>query len=74
MDWHSTRGREELLIALSGVVQLELGSPRRSPRRFTLRAGSCTWLAPRTLHRVINRASKTAHYLYITAGMSSSSQ
>ena len=80
MDWHSTRSREELLILLAGQVDLEAERPRprASPaqrrgasrgrlRRVALRAGQCAFLPKRTLHRVINRSSADARYLYVAA-------
>ena len=67
MDWHSTKSREELLIALQGLVQVEVQRPHRTPRRIPLKNGACLWLPPRTRHRVVNAAKKPARYLYITA-------
>ena len=61
MDWHSTKEREELLVMLEGRVQLELQTSRMS-----LRAGQCAWLPPRTLHRVVNRSTTPARYVYVT--------
>ena len=63
--WHSTKEREELLIALSGHVDVEARADRGT-RRTRLKAGRCLWLARRTLHRVVNRSSETARYLYVT--------
>jgi len=65
MDWHSTKGREELLILLSGRVQLEVDTQHRS--RFALRAGQCAYVPGRTKHRVLNRSSARATYVYVTA-------
>ena len=65
MDWHSTEGREELLILLSGRVQLEVETRHRS--RLTLRAGQCAYVPGRTRHRVLNRSSVRATYVYVTA-------
>ena len=67
MDWHSTKSREELLIALQGLVQVEVQRPHQTPRRITLKNGACLLLPPRTRHRVVNTGKKPAHYLYITA-------
>ena len=70
MAWHSTRDREELLVALSGQLQLEYcGSRTASPHacRRSLRAGQCAFLPRVTLHRVVNRSRTLAAYLYITA-------
>ena len=67
MDWHSTRLREELLILLAGRADLEVDRPAGRIRCVALRAGQCAWLAPRTAHRVVNRSTATAWYLYVTA-------
>ena len=67
MDWHSTRSREELLVLLAGRVELEVEGSRHRVRRMALRPGRCAWIAPRTVHRVINRTRAIARYLYITA-------
>jgi mannose-6-phosphate isomerase-like protein (cupin superfamily) len=65
MDWHSTEEREELLILLSGRLQLEADTRPRS--RVALRAGQCAYIPPRTWHRVLNRTSASATYVYVTA-------
>ena len=67
MDWHSTKSREELLIALQGLVQVEVQRAQRTTRRIPLKNGACVLLPPHTRHRVVNTAKKPAHYLYITA-------
>ncbi len=67
MDWHSTRSREELLIALAGRVSLEVHVASRVTRQIPLRAGQCAFLPAKTLHRVVNRSQTDAHYLYVTA-------
>lgn len=67
MDWHSTKSREELLIALKGQVQVEVQRPHRTPRRIPLKNGACLLLPPHTRHRVVNASTKPARYLYITA-------
>ena len=67
MGWHSTRAREELLIALHGTVQLEIRSSPRTVRRRILKAGQCAFLPARILHRVVNRTAQRARYLYVTA-------
>ncbi len=67
MEWHSTRAREELLLALRGAVRVEVRGPSGAVRRRLLKAGQCAWLPARTLHRVINRGTRRAHYLYVTA-------
>lgn len=65
MPWHSTRDREELLLALRGLLHVEI---RRSRiLRRILRAGQCLFLPPRTEHRVVNRATTGAVYLYVTS-------
>ena len=67
MEWHSTRTREELLIALSGVVNVEVTSPASSRRRTRLIAGQCAFLPRETMHRVINDSRTRVHYIYVTA-------
>ena len=66
VGWHSTQRREELLVVLSGSVQLEYGQP--GPRRRVVQLGAlqCAFIPSRTRHRVINRSRPLAHYLYIT--------
>ena len=67
VDWHSTGVREELLIALQGTVCVERQDGRRRIIATSLLAGQCAWLSCATIHRVVNRSRKTAHYLYVTA-------
>ena len=67
MDWHSTKSREELLIALQGLVQVDIERPHRTPRRIPLKNGACLLLPPHTWHRVVNESTKPARYLYVTA-------
>ena len=67
MDWHSTRSREELIIALAGRVSLEVQSTARIGHRIPLRTGQCVFLPTQTLHRVVNRSRAKAQYLYVTA-------
>ena len=66
MDWHSTLGREELLVMIEGRVRLQVRAPRRT-RQVPLRAGQCAWLPPRTAHRVVNPSAVLARYVYVTA-------
>ena len=66
MDWHSTLGKEELLVMLEGRVRLQVRAPRRT-RQVPLRAGQCAWLPPRTAHRVVNHSAASARYVYVTA-------
>ena len=67
MDWHSTSAREELLLALRGTVDLEWQPAGRSgPRLQRLRAGECAFLPAHVLHRVVNRSSASASYVYVT--------
>ena len=65
VEWHSTGAREELIIALAGTVRLELGRVVR-PHTALLRAGRCAFIPSATIHRVVNRTTRTAHYLYVT--------
>ena len=67
MDWHSTRTREELLIALTGQLHLEVQHPAGRIERRTLRAGHCVFLPRQTVHRLVNCSSATARYLHVTA-------
>jgi len=66
VDWHSTHAREELLIALTGQMVLEIQSRAHRATRIVLRAGQCLFLPCQTEHRVINRSRANAHYLYVT--------
>ena len=67
MEWHSTRTREELLIALSGVVNVEVASVASRRRRARLITGQCVFLPRETMHRVVNDSRTNAHYIYVTA-------
>ena len=67
MDWHSTRAREELLVALRGSLRLEVQDARRRIRLTPLRAGQCAFVPSQTVHRIINRSRAQADYIYITA-------
>ena len=68
MAWHSTEGREELLLVVGGEVEVQISRrPSRShPRRRALRKGQCAFLPARTHHRVVNRSRAPARYLYVT--------
>jgi len=66
MAWHSTGAREELLIALRGMVQLETRRSSLRCQRVVLKAGQCAFLPRQTPHRLINRSNMTARYLYVT--------
>lgn len=70
MEWHSTRTREEFLIALGGRVHVEVLMARKRPvrrRRIPLHAGECLYLPRHTRHRVLNASRAPARYLYVTA-------
>jgi len=67
MDWHSTKSREELLIALRGWLHVEIGRSRGAARRIRLKSGQRLFLPTHTLHRVVNRSSRQARYIYVTA-------
>jgi mannose-6-phosphate isomerase-like protein (cupin superfamily) len=69
VDWHSTDHREELLLALGGrvEVQVQIRSRSASARRITLTSGQSLFLPSRTRHRVVNRRSAQARYVYVTA-------
>ncbi len=66
MAWHSTRSREELVVALTGRVQLELQSHTGRVRTVRLSAGQSAFLPSRVVHRLVNRWREPATYLYIT--------
>ncbi len=67
MDWHSTQSHEELLIALSGRLALEIEKASGTVRQFSLTRGQCAFIPSHTKHRVVNRAKATVSYLYVTA-------
>lgn len=67
VEWHSTGQREELVIALTQNVCVEVESSRGRIRRIRLHGGRCAFLPRETRHRVVNRSAHRAHYLYITA-------
>ncbi len=71
MDWHSTRTREEFLIALGGRVHVEVLMARKRlavrRQRIPLHAGECLYLPPHTRHRVLNVSRAPARYIYVTA-------
>jgi len=69
MDWHSTRAREELLIALAGRVDLEIRLSARRVRRLSLGQHQSVFLPAQTLHRVVNRSETPARYIYVTASV-----
>lgn len=62
MDWHSTKRREELLIVLTGRIQVEA----RPRRRMLVSQGQSLLLPTGTWHRILNRSRRRAHYLYVT--------
>ena len=66
MEWHSTEEREELLIALGGRVAVDVDAASRGKRRVALASGHSLFLPHRTRHRVVNRSSSAARYLYVT--------
>ena len=70
MDWHSTKAREELVIALAGDVRIEVAAPSRRIHHVPLRRGQCAFLPAQTRHRVVNRSGGRARYLYVTAPVS----
>ena len=67
IDWHSTRTREELLIALEGRCEVDIQRPRGTQRTIRLQHSQCLLLPSQTLHRVVNESTKPVRYLYITA-------
>lgn len=66
MAWHSTNGREELIMVLDGRLSLEFHTPRQRLRRLPLRSGQCAFVRAHTMHRPINTSSSTARYVYVT--------
>ena len=67
-------GRADLEVDRPARPSAELGTSvpslsrdARRIRRVALRAGQCAWISPRTAHRVVNRSTATAWYLYVTA-------
>ena len=69
VDWHTTGTREEVLVILGGAIRLELQPSFDSLRslRMTLSAGRCAFVPRGVRHRVVNRSSRAARYLYFTA-------
>ena len=67
MEWHSTRGREELVMALTGTLSIEVASSPPRVHRLSLQHGQCAFLPARTRHRVVNRSRGRARYIYVTA-------
>ena len=65
MPWHSTKSREELLVALRGSLRVEVRRSRRM-RQMSLKSGHCLLLPRQTLHCVVNRSRKNAQYIYVT--------
>ena len=66
VEWHSTRHREEVILVFRGAVSLEVGD-RHRVRAMRLSEGETAFLRPQVWHRVVNRAHRQAHYLYITS-------
>ena len=65
MAWHSTGSREELLMILTGRLQLELRA-RTGRRALALVAGQCAFIPQDVVHRMVNRSRRPARYLYLT--------
>ncbi len=65
--WHSTGPREEMLILLAGSVRLEYQPRRAAVRTMALGEDSCAFLSSGTIHRVVNRSTRNARYVYLTA-------
>ena len=64
MDWHTTGGREELLIIMQGQVIVQ--TRRGRSRRIALAAGRTLFIPPQTAHRVVNAQRAPARYIYVT--------
>ena len=66
MPWHTTDDREELIVVLTGRIQID--AERSQDRlRTVLQAGQCALLPSRTRHAVVNRSTRIARYVYVTA-------
>ena len=66
MPRHSTKEREELIVALAGRVHIEVEDARGRRGHIALSEGRCVLLPPRTPHTVTNRSTRAARYLYVT--------
>jgi len=65
--WHTTGKREEVIIVLAGSLRLDLADGGRVARTTTLSVGHCVFLPQAVAHRVVNRFTRIARYLYFTA-------
>jgi quercetin dioxygenase-like cupin family protein len=65
MAWHSTQGREELIIAVSGKIHVQINSIKRT-ESILIRQGQCIFIPKNTEHRVLNKSQGTSRYLYVT--------
>ncbi len=66
MPWHSTGTREEVLVVLSGRLELRLGEDSDG-RTVQLAAHHSVFLPRDTRHSLRNPARAIARYLYFTA-------
>ena len=66
MPWHSTGGREELLLVLEGRVRLAVRASGGLVRPRMVREGSCAFLPVRTPHCVVNPSRRAVRYVYVT--------
>ena len=66
MEWHSTGPREELVIALAGLLRVECRRAGNRISRMTVRAGECAFIPSGTWHRVLNGFSGASRYVYVT--------
>lgn len=67
MAWHSTHKREELIFAVRGSLHIEIEKTGRKIREALLKSGFCFFIPAQTIHRVVNRSSSAAIYVYVTA-------
>ena len=66
MDWHTTADRQEILLALEGVIVVRYKSSTGSERRMRLPAGRALFLPQGIEHCVQNFDADEALYVYVT--------
>lgn len=65
---HTTSGREEILIVLSGTATVECAG-----ERFNVPAKHLVYIPPETLHNVFNENDTSLEYVYLTAALTENS-
>ena len=68
VPWHTTGGREEVLVVLVGTPILHHYRTTGRTHKTRLHPGDCVFLASGTVHCVQNPFRLMARYLYFTAG------